>query len=193
MPDEAEAWGLLGLLLLTESRRPARTTDDGALVRLADQDRSRWDRELIREGQAIVRACLRRNLPGPYQIQAAIAAVHADAPTATATDWAQIVTLYDHLHLLRPNPVVALNRAVALAELRGPDAGLAALGADLDAARLGDYQPYHAARADLLARSGRTADALAAYDRALELTTNAAEAAFLIERRDLAAGDLRSG
>ena len=192
MPDEPEALGLLALMLLTEARRPARLGADGTLIRLADQDRSLWDRRLIDEGHELVRTCLRRGQPGPYQLQAAIAAVHADAPTGAATDWAQIVTLYDHLYTLRPNPVVALNRAVALAELRGPDAGLAALGADLDA-RLGDYQPYHAARADLLARSGRTADALAAYDRALELTTNAAEAAFLIERRDLAAGDLRSG
>ncbi len=182
MPDEPEAVGLLALMLLTDARRPARLSADGAMVRLADQDRSRWDRALIDEGHQLVRACLRRNQPGPFQLQAAIAAVHDDAATAEATDWSQIVALYDQLHAQRPNAVVAMNRAIAIGELHGPDEGLAALVA-IDGDELGDYQPYHAARADLLARSGRASDALAAYDRAIELTTNPSERTFLIERR----------
>ena len=182
MPDEPEAVGLLALMLLTDARRPARVAPDGSMVRLADQDRSRWDRGLIAEGHALVRACLRRNQPGPFQIQAAIAAVHADAPTADATDWAQIVALYDQLHALRPNAVVAVNRAAAVAEHRGPAAGLAALDT-VDRDLVDAYQPYHAARAELLARAGRNAEALDAYDRALELTTNPAERRFLDERR----------
>ena len=123
MPDEPEAIGLLALMLLRESRRPTRTGPDGTMVRLADQDRTRWDGTLISEGHELVRACLRRNQPGPFQIQAAIAAVHADAPTSESTDWSQIIALYDHLYALRPNPVVALNRPVAVAELHGPDEG----------------------------------------------------------------------
>jgi RNA polymerase sigma-70 factor (ECF subfamily) len=190
MPDEPEATGLLALMLLTDARRPARVAADGSMVRLADQDRSRWDRALIGEGHALVRACLRRNQPGPFQLQAAIAAVHADASTAESTDWSQIVALYDQLHVIRPDGVVALNRAVALGELHGPAAGLAAL-AELDAAQLRDYQPYHAARADLLARAGRTRDALAAYDRAIELTTNPAERRFLTQQR-ATAGEVRN-
>jgi RNA polymerase sigma-70 factor (ECF subfamily) len=134
-----------------------------------------------------VRACLRRNLRGPFQIQAAIAAVHADAPTADATDWSQIVALYDQLHTLRPNAVVAVNRAVAVAELHGPGAGLAAIDT-VDDEVLDGYQPYHAARADLLARAGRASEALAAYDGAIELTTNPAEGRFLAERRTTVAG-----
>jgi RNA polymerase sigma-70 factor (ECF subfamily) len=186
MPDEPEAVGLLALMLLTEARRPARTSDDGSMIRLADQDRTRWDRDLVAEGHALVRACLRRDQPGPFQIQAAIAAVHADAERAEDTDWSQIVALYDHLHALRPNAVVALNRAIALAELRGADAGLAALDA-LDDDALAHYQPYHAARADLLARCGRRDAALAAYDRAIALSTNATEQRFLAARRDACA------
>jgi RNA polymerase sigma-70 factor (ECF subfamily) len=185
MPDEPEAVGLLALLVLTDARRPARVAPDGSMVRLADQDRSLWDRRLVTEGHALVRACLRRDQPGPFQIQAAIAAVHADAPTADATDWSQIVALYDHLHALRPNAVVAINRAVAVAEHRGPDAALAAL-APLDTVAhdaIDAYQPYHAARADLLARTGRTAEAIRAYDRAIELTTNPAEHRFLARQR----------
>jgi RNA polymerase sigma-70 factor (ECF subfamily) len=183
MPDEAEAVGLLALMLLTEARRPARTAADGSFVRLADQDRSRWDRALIDEGHALVRACLRRNRPGPFQIQAAIAAVHADALVATTTDWSQIVALYDQLYALRPNAVVALNRAIAIGERDGADAGLAAFGA-LDAGALDAFQPYHAARADLLARADRDADAVAAYDRAIDLSTNATERAFLERQRE---------
>lgn len=186
MPDEPEALGLLALMLLTDARRPARLAADGSMVRLADQDRGRWDRTLIAEGHALVRACLRRNQPGPFQIQAAIAAVHADAATAAATDWSQIVALYDQLYALQPNEVVAVNRAVAIAFERGPSAGLAALEV-LDADRLAGYQPYHAARADLLARAGREADAVVAYDRAIALTTNPVERRFLAEQRDRAA------
>lgn len=182
MPDEPEAVGLLALMLLTDARRPARTDATGVMVRLADQDRTRWNRDLIAEGHGLVRACLRRNRPGPYQIQAAIAAVHTDAPTAADTDWAQIVALYDQLATLRPNPIVEVNRAVALAELHGADAGLAALR-QIDAERLADHQPYHATRADLLARTGRHADALDAYDAALRLTTNPVEADFLTRQR----------
>jgi len=182
MPDEPEAVGLLALMLLTEARRPARTAADGSMIRLADQDRTLWDRGLIAEGHALVRACLRRNQPGPFQVQAAIAAVHADAPTAEATDWSQIVALYDQLLALRPNAVVAMNRAVAVAEVDGPAAGLAAL-AEIDATRVADYQPFHAIRADLLARVGDTDAARSAYDAALALTTNVAERRFLEGRR----------
>ncbi len=178
MPDEPEAVGLLALMLLTEARGPARTDADGSMIRLADQDRTRWDRALITEGHALVRACLRRDQAGPFQIQAAIAAVHADAATAAETDWSQIVTLYDQLYALRPNAVVALNRAIAVAELHGPAAGLSAL-TTLDTAVLEDYQPYHATRADLLARAGRGDAAVDAYDRAIELTANPTERHFL--------------
>jgi RNA polymerase sigma-70 factor (ECF subfamily) len=182
MPDEPEAVGLLALMLLTESRRPSRTAPDGTMVRLADQDRWRWDRAMIAEGHELVVGCLRRNQPGPFQIQAAIAAVHADSPDAGSTDWMQIIALYDQLYALRPNPVVALNRSVAIAELHGPVEGLAAL-AQLEPATLDDYQPYHATRADLLARAGRHDEAEAAYDRAIELTTNTVEREFLVRQR----------
>ena len=182
MPDEPEAVGLLALMLLTDARRPARVAADGTMVRLADQDRSLWDRAAIEEGHRLVRACLRRNQPGSFQIQAAIAAVHADAARAEDTDWSQIVALYDQLMAVRPSPVVAMNRAVAVAELDGAEHGLAALDA-IDAALLADYQPYHATRADLLVRAGRIDEARAAYDRALELTTNPTEEAFLKVRR----------
>ena len=184
MPDEPEAVGLLALMLLTDARRPARLSPDGLMVRLADQDRTRWDRALIADGHALVRACLVRNQPGPFQVQAAIAAVHADA-TADATDWSQIVALYDQLYALQPNPVVAVNRSVAVAELHDPAAALADLDA-LDSERLDAYQPYHATRADLLARAGRRADAVAAYDRAIALTTNPVERRFLTDQRDRA-------
>ncbi|HEY7071013.1 MAG TPA: DUF6596 domain-containing protein, partial [Acidimicrobiales bacterium] len=180
MPDEPEVLGLLALLLLTASRRPARTAPDGSLIRLGDQDRTLWDRALIAEGQDLVRACLRRNRPGPYQIQAAVAAVHSDAARAEDTDWGQIVALYNQLQAVAPTPVVALNRAVAVAEMDGPGAGLAEvepLRADLDA-----YQPFHATRADLLARAGRAAEAADAYRTAIALTDNAAEREFLAGR-----------
>jgi RNA polymerase sigma-70 factor, ECF subfamily len=181
MPNEPEVMGLVALMLLTESRRAARTGADGALVLLADQDRSAWNRDLIAEGQAIVRACLRRNQPGPYQIQAAINAVHSDAPSAAATDWMQIVRLYDQLLAVAPTPVVALNRAVAVAEVHGPEASLALLE-DLG---LDNYYLFHAIRADLLVRLGRKTEAATAYESAIGLTANAAERAFL-ERGRLA-------
>jgi RNA polymerase sigma-70 factor, ECF subfamily len=179
MPDEPEVMGLLALLLLIQSRSAARVRPDGTLVLLADQDRSRWDRDLIAEGQAIVRACLRRNQPGPYQIQAAINAVHSDAPTAAGTDWGQILQLYDQLLRLAPTPVAALNRAVAVAEIDGPQVALAGLE-DLD---LDGYYLFHAIRADLLRRLGRNADAVLAYDVAIARSENTAERDFLRRRR----------
>ena len=175
MPDEAEVMGLLALMLLIESRRAARTTPGGGLVLLAEQDRSRWDRGLIAEGQAIVRRCLRLGHPGPYQIQAAINAVHSDAPTAAATDWRQILQLYDQLGALAPSPVVALNRAVAVAEVEGPQAALALV----DGLSLRDYYLFHAIRADLLRRLGRGGEAALAYDAAIAHAGNAAERDFL--------------
>jgi RNA polymerase sigma-70 factor, ECF subfamily len=181
MPDEPEAIGLLALMLLVESRRGARTTPRGDLVRLADQDRDRWDPGLIAEGQAIVRRCLRLNQPGPYQIQAAINAVHSDAPTAAATDWSQILQLYDQLLALTPSPVVAVNRAVAVAEVEGPAAALTLV----DSLDLADYHLFHAIRADLLRRLDRPAEAALAYDDAIAHTENAAERAFLERRRDV--------
>ncbi|MFL5793521.1 MAG: RNA polymerase sigma factor [Actinomycetes bacterium] len=175
MPDEPEVMGLLALMLLVSSRRAARATPDGDLVVLADQDRSRWDRDRIAEGQAIVRQCLRRNRPGPYQVQAAINAVHSDAPAAAATDWWQILELYDQLMEVAGSPVVALNRAVAVAEVEGPEAALALVdGLDLDG-----YHLFHAIRADLLRRLGRDAEAALAYEAAIARTENAAERAFL--------------
>jgi RNA polymerase sigma-70 factor (ECF subfamily) len=178
MPDEPEVHGLLALLLLTEARRPARTDPAGELVLLADQDRSRWDYELISEGHEIVRRCLQRGTPGPYQIQAAINAVHTDAATADDTDWSQILTLYDQWMTVAPTPVVALNRTIAVAEVDGPAVAVS----ELDRIALEDYQPFHSTRADLLRRLGRDADAAAAYRRALDLTTNAAERRFLESR-----------
>jgi RNA polymerase sigma-70 factor (ECF subfamily) len=179
MPDEPEVMGLLALMLLVASRRAARTTPDGDLVLLADQDRGRWDRDLIAEGQAIVRRCLRRNRPGPYQIQAAINAVHSDAPSAAATDWRQVLQLYDQLMAVAPSPVVALNRAVAVAEVHGPEAALALV----DGLDLGGYHLFHAIRADLLRRLGRDAQAAAAYEAAIAGSDNAAEREFLRRRR----------
>ncbi|KAA2247294.1 sigma-70 family RNA polymerase sigma factor [Solihabitans fulvus] len=183
MPDEPEAQGLLALMLLIHSRNASRTDPGGGLVLLADQDRDRWDRDLIAEGQAIVRKCLRRNQPGPYQLQAAINAVHTDAPTAAATDWSQIRQLYDQLLACAPTPVVALNRAVAVAETEGPEAALAIV----DGLDLPDYRLFHAIRADLLRRLGRTAAAALAYEAAIARTDNAAERGLLERRR----GDLR--
>ncbi|MFF4351113.1 RNA polymerase sigma factor [Streptomyces sp. NPDC001530] len=179
MPDEPEALGLLALMLLIEARRPARTTPDGDLVLLADQDRSLWDRALIAEGQSLVRRCLRLNRPGPYQIQAAINAVHSDAPTASATDWCQILQLYDQLMALAPSPVVALNRAVAVAEVEGPEPALALV----DALDLDGYHAFHAVRADLLRRLDRRTEAVQAYEAAIALTESAAERAYLERTR----------
>ena len=168
MPDEPEVLGLLALMLLGEQDE------------LADQDRAAWDHDLIAEGHAIVRRCLRRDQPGPYQIQAAIQAVHADAERAADTDWRQIVALYDQLLAIAPTPVVALNRAVAVAEVDGPAPALALV----DALDLDELGLFHAVRADLLRRLGRDADAVAASEAALALTGNAAERRFLAGRRD---------
>ncbi|MGH3902888.1 MAG: RNA polymerase sigma factor [Pseudonocardiaceae bacterium] len=179
MPDEPEVTGLLALMLLIESRRATRTSPDGALVLLADQDRSRWDRGLIAEGHALVRHCLQRGRPGPYQVQAAINAVHADAPSAAATDWGQILQLYDQLLILAPSPVVALHRAVAVAEGEGPAAALALL----DGISLEEHHLFHAIRADLLRRLGRDAEAAPAYEAAIARTANAAERDFLQRSR----------
>jgi RNA polymerase sigma-70 factor (ECF subfamily) len=185
MPDEPEVLGLLALMLLIEARRPARTTPDGDLVRLPDQDRSRWDAALVAEGHELVRRCLRRNRPGPYQVQAAVNAVHADAATAADTDWRQILALYDQLLAMTPTPVVALHRAVAVAEVHGAAAGLAVVDA-LDA--LDAHGTFHAVRAELLRRLGRDGEAMAAYERAAALAGNAAERRFL----GRAAAELRS-
>ena len=179
MPDEPEVMGLLALMLLIESRRAARTTADGSMILLADQDRARWDRASIAEGQALVRRCLALNRPGPYQIQAAINAVHADASRAEDTDWRQILALYD-LHVsIAPSPIVALHRAVAVAEVEGPEAALAIV----DALGLERHHVYHAVRADLLRRLARDAEAALAYDAAIACDGNAVERAFLEARR----------
>jgi len=176
MPDEPEVRGLLALLLLVDSRRAARTSPDGGLVLLADQDRALWDTELIEEGQAIVRNCLRGNQPGPYQLQAAINAVHSDGPP---TDWVQIKQLYDQLLAIAPSPIIALHRAVAVAEVDGPTTALALVD-DLD---LSQYHVFHAVRADLLRRLGRDAEAAAAYEAAIDRVGNASERDFLRRRR----------
>ncbi len=180
MPDEPEVLGLLALMLLIHSRQRTRTTSSGDLVLLADQDRLMWDRVLIAEGQSIVRDCLRRNHPGPYQIQAAINAVHCDARTDAETDWGQILQLYDQLLVVNPTPVVALNRAVAIAEVRGAAVALA----ETDDLMLPDYYLFHAVRADLLSRLGRNDEARNAYAATIALTSNAAERAFLERARD---------
>jgi RNA polymerase sigma-70 factor (ECF subfamily) len=184
LPDDEEVLGLLALMLLIDARRAARVDADGLPIRLADQARTRWDRTRIAEGQGLVRRCLRRNRPGPYQIQAAINAVHADAPTAGATDWRQIVALYDQLLALAPTPVVALNRAVAVAEVDGAAAALPIVdGLTAAAAALHDYRLAHAIRADLLARMGRREEAVAALEAALARAGNAAERRLLERRR----------
>jgi RNA polymerase sigma-70 factor (ECF subfamily) len=175
LPDEPEVAGLLALLLLTESRRASRTRPDGSLAVLGEQDRTRWDRALIEEGQAIVRRCVRRNQPGAYQLQAAINAVHADAARAELTDWSQILVLYDQLLAVAPTPVVALNRAIAIGEVRGPAAALALV----DELELDNYHPFHATRADLLRRVGRSSEAAAAYARAADIAPTDAERDFL--------------
>jgi RNA polymerase sigma-70 factor (ECF subfamily) len=175
MPDEPEVAGLLALLLLTESRRSSRTRADGSLALLGEQDRAQWDRSMIEEGQAIVRACLRRNRPGAYQLQAAINAVHADAPTIEETDWSQIVALYDQLFAVSRTPVVAMNRAIAIGEVQGPAAALALV----DELALDTYYSFHATRADLLERLGRHSEAAAAYERAAAMAPTVAERDFL--------------
>ena len=178
MPDEPEVVGLLAVMLLTESRRDTRTTSAGDLVLLTEQDRSRWDRTMIAEGHALVRQCLRLGRPGPYQIQAAINAVHTDAASAKETDWQQILALYDQLFSLEPSPIVALNRAVAVAEVWGADAALALV----DDLRLDSFYLFHAIRADLLRRLGRISEAIDAYSAAIARSENAAERAFLTRR-----------
>jgi RNA polymerase sigma-70 factor (ECF subfamily) len=184
MPDEPEVLGLLSLMLLVASRRPARTAADGSIVLLADQDRTAWDHTMAAEGRALAAACLRRGVPGTYQLQATINAVHSEAVTAADTDWGQIVRIYDHLLAIAPSPVVALNRAVAVAEVDGPAAALALVD-ELD---LDGYHLVHATRADLLARLGRVAESASAYERAESLATNAAEQRFLRERRAALSG-----
>jgi RNA polymerase sigma-70 factor, ECF subfamily len=184
MPDEPEVMGLLALMLLVASRRATRTRA-GDLVLLSDQDRGLWDSALIAEGQAMVRQCLQRNQSGPYQLQAAINAVHSDASTAEATDWGQILQLYDQLLSLAPSPVVALNRAVAVAEVQGPQAALAIVD-DLD---LGAYHVFHAIRADLLRRLGRDDEAALAYEAAIAGTENATERDFFERRRQAVLGE----
>jgi RNA polymerase sigma-70 factor (ECF subfamily) len=178
LPEEPEVAGLLGLLVLTEARREARVRN-GQLVPLDEQDRAGWDRALIAEGHDLVRECLAINRPGRYQILAAINAVHTDAPTASDTDWSQVVALYDQLTRLDPSPIVALNRAVAVAELDGPKVALALI----DRLPLTGYHAWHAARADLLRRLGRTAEAKEAYDAAIAATQNSAERAYLSRKR----------
>jgi RNA polymerase sigma-70 factor (ECF subfamily) len=178
LPDDPEAVGLLALMLLTEARSPARTGPDGEIIRLADQDRTLWNGDLIAEGHELVRWCIGRNAPGPYQLQAAIAAVHADAPSASETDWSQIVTSFDRLLVLRPTPIVALNRAIAIMELHGAQAALDAL-ADID---LPTYHLFHAARAEALERSARSDEAADALRIAIALTSNTAEVRHLEAR-----------
>jgi RNA polymerase sigma-70 factor, ECF subfamily len=180
MPREPEVNGLLALMLLIDARRAARLTAEGELVLLADQDRARWNRGLITEGEELLRLCIAGNRPGPYQIQAAINAVHSDATSIGATDWGQILRLYDQLMALAPSPVTALNRAVALAEVHGLHAALAAV----DRLELGEYYLFHAIRADLLRRLGRNAEARRAYDAAIARSDNAAEKSFLQRRRE---------
>ncbi len=188
LPDESEAAGLLALMLLTDARRPARF-QDGVLVPLREQDRSRWDRVLIGEGHTIVRRCLERNEPGKYQILSAINAVHTDAATFEDTDWDQIVRLYDQLMVVAPTPIVALNRAVAVAELDGADVALAAV----DRLELPAYHAWHATRADLLRRLHRDAEAVTAYEAAIAATENPGERAYLRRRRDELSGGGPSG
>ena len=183
LPDVPEVAGLLALMLLTESRRTARVAR-GELVPMYEQDRGAWDRSLIAEGHGLVRECLAAGRPGPYQLQAAINAVHTDAPTASATDWSQVAALYDQLRVIAPSPFVELNRAVAIAELDGPEVALAIV----DRLDLAAYHAWHATRADLLRRLGRSAESRAAYDAAIAATDNVAEVAYLSRRRDQLAG-----
>ena len=183
MPEDGEVTGLLALMLLIEARRPARLSSSGDLVALDEQDRNAWNGELIAEGHRLVRERLATGVrPGRYQILAAINAVHTSARDVRDTDWSQVVALYDQLARLDPSPIIALNRAVAVAEIDGPQVALAAVERLEDG--LAGYRPYHATRADLLRRLGRTQAARAAYDRAIELAGNTAETAYLARRRD---------
>ena len=189
LPGDPEVAGLLALMLLIAARRAARLGGDGDMIRLADQDRRLWDRALIEEGQALVRKCLRWNRPGPYQIQAAINAVHSDAPDAAGTDWKQILELYDQLFAMTPSPIVALHRAVAVAEVDGP-----AVALDLvNGLTLERYHLFHAIRADLLRRLGRRAEAVSAYDDATARAENAAERTFLLRQRERLFGEKAGG
>jgi RNA polymerase sigma-70 factor (ECF subfamily) len=188
MPDEPEVLGLLALMLLHDARREARVSDEGEIVLLDDQDRSRWDRERIREGAALVERALRMRAPGPYQLPAAIAALHDRAATPDATDWPQIAALYGELERRTPSPVVALNHAVAVAMAEGIETGLARIEQIAASGVLEDYPYLHAARADLLRRLARFDDARAAYERALGLTANAAERRYLRRRLAEVAG-----
>jgi RNA polymerase sigma-70 factor (ECF subfamily) len=191
LPGDGEIAGLLALMLLIDARRPARVSRTGELVTLDEQDRGAWDRTLIAEGHDLVREQLGRVAaggapPGRYQLLAAVNAVHTAAPSARDTDWSQVLALYDRLVRLDPSPVVRLNRAVAVAEVDGPGVALAEV--DRLAEALDGYHPYHAARADLLRRLGRSGESHAAYDRAISLAGNPAERAYLTRRRDQLAG-----
>lgn len=188
LPDVPEVVGLLALMLLTEARRTTRVAG-GELVTLDEQDRAGWDRALIDEGHALVRACLAVNRPGRYQLLAAVNAVHTDAADAVDTDWSQVAALYTQLAVIDPSPVVELNRAVAIAELDGPGVALAIV----DRLPLEGYHAWHATRADLLRRLGRSDDSRAAYDRAIRLSDNVAETAYLTRRRDQLATPGRAG
>ncbi len=185
MPDEPEAAGLLALMLLSEARAPARN-HHGAVVLLRDHDRSTWDRTMIEEGQAIVRSCIRRDRPGPYQLQAAIQAVHCNAETFETTDWHQIVALYDHLYSLAPTPVVALNLAIAVGEVDGPGAALSAL--DVVAPNLDNYHLLHAARGTMLRRLGQRDLAKSAFERAAQLAATESDRRFLVQQSQEAVG-----
>ena len=186
MPEDGEVAGLLALMLLTEARHTARVSASGELITLDQQDRGAWDWALVAEGHRLVRECIAASAagqaPGRYQILAAISAVHTSAPEARETDWSQIVALYDQLVRLDPSPIIALNRAVAIAELDGPEVALAAVDRIEDT--LAGYHAYHATRADLLRRLGHSQQARAAYDKAIDLAGNTAETAYLTRRRD---------
>jgi RNA polymerase sigma-70 factor, ECF subfamily len=190
MPADGEVAGLLALMLLTEARRPARVSATGELVALDEQDRDAWDRELIAEGHALIRERLASGVaPGRYQILAAINAVHTDARDVRDTDWSQVLALYDQLIRLDPSPIVRLNRAIAIAELEGPEVALA----EIDGLPLDGYHAFHATRGDLLRRLGRREESRAAYDRAIRLAGNTAETAYLTRRRDQLSGRASSG
>jgi RNA polymerase sigma-70 factor, ECF subfamily len=182
MPDEREVLGLLSLLLVTDARRPTRTDDQGRLLLLEEQDRSAWDRSAIEEGHRLVLGALRGGDPGRFGLQAAIAALHAVAPSYAETDWPQVLTLYDELLRVWPSPVVALNRAVAVAMVRGPEVALEEVELLEREGRLSGYRYLPATKADLLRRLGRYPEAVVAYRAALDLTDNEAERAFLSDR-----------